>query len=221
MMSTSRNLPVPGVGSPYSTKYAASAATVARRRNAYSAVSHSTTGRVPGRMLTPQLPRGRRQRDRSHGRAVPLVSNSGNRSVSPLLGGSETGGASLSVFEPDILLPSQFFATLCKQAPRKTGECQLLIAVLDDAVHCFQKYSLPRNRRERRLFEEAQEWMMCRDVPAAEDRPTFSFEYVCEVLSLDPEYLRCGLKRWRNQQLVRATLSGSGAPEQAPMVATA
>ena len=90
------------------------------------------------------------------------------------------------------------------------------------AVHCFQKYLLPRNRRERRLFEEAEAWMMARDVRlVADDRPTLSFEYVCEVLSLDPEYLRDGLRRWRDQCLGPAASLGSGALGAGPIVATA
>lgn len=224
MRSTSRNLSVPRMGARYSTKCAASAATVARRRNACPAVSNPAAGRVPGRMLTPQSPRGRRQRDASlAGAAAASVSGSLSSSVAALLdAGSEKTGASFGLLEPDILLPSQFFAMLCKQAPRKTGECQLVLAVLEDAVHCFQKYLLARNRRERRLFEEAQDWMTRRDTgAAADDRPTFSFEYVCEVLNLDPEYLRGGLNRWRKQQLVRAALSGSGTLAGAPLLATA
>jgi hypothetical protein len=112
--------------------------------------------------------------------------------------GKRTGG----LFEPDVLLPTQFFATLRRQAPIKRGEFQLLVAVLEDGVHCFQKYLLAKDKQGQRLFREAQEWMMTEGAPT-EDGPTFSFGYVCEVLGLDPSYLRGGLHRWCERQLAQ------------------
>jgi hypothetical protein len=104
------------------------------------------------------------------------------------------------MIEPDVVLPSQFFGTIRRQGPAKQGECQLFAAVLEDAVHCFQKYHLARDRSGQRLFHEAEEWIMAeRDQPR--DAPTLSFEYVCDVLGLDPLYLRGGLQRWRERQL--------------------
>ncbi len=102
-------------------------------------------------------------------------------------------------FEPDVMLPTQFFATLRRQAPTKRGECQLMVAVLEDAVHCFQKYSLARDRQGQRLFREAEEWMMVETWPAG-DEPTLSFQYVCDMVGLDSLCLRGGLRRWRECQ---------------------
>jgi hypothetical protein len=109
-----------------------------------------------------------------------------------------TGG----LFEPDVVLPTQFFGTLRRQAPTKRGECQLLVAVLEDAVHCFQKYLLANDRQGQRLFREAQQWMMTEGAPT-EDGPMLSFGYVCEMLGLDPSYLREGLHRWCERQLAQ------------------
>ena len=114
----------------------------------------------------------------------------------------DTGKRADVAFEPDVVLPVQFFATVRRQAPAKRGECQLMIAVLEDAVHCFQKYALARDRQGRRLFREAEEWMMDDAQRAAAPRGeelTLSFKYVCDVLGLDPAYLRGGLRRWREQ----------------------
>ena len=105
-----------------------------------------------------------------------------------------------SVFEPDVVLPTQFFASVRREAPTKRGEYQLLIAVLEDAVHCFQKYCLARDRQGQRLFREAEEWMMA-ETCSPDDQPMLSFEYICRVLDLDPLYLRGGLRRWRERQL--------------------
>ena len=51
-------------------------------------------------------------------------------------------------------------------------------------------------RVQRRLFVEAEGWLMDRRGDGA-----FAFETVCETLGIDPRYLREGLRRWRVQQL--------------------
>jgi hypothetical protein len=112
----------------------------------------------------------------------------------------ETGKRMGVSLEPDVVLPTQFFGTLRRQAPAKRGEFQLLIAVLDDAVHCFQKYALARDRHGQRLFREAEEWIMT-ETCRPEDAPSLTFQYVCDVIEFDPLYLRSGLRRWRERQL--------------------
>ena len=112
--------------------------------------------------------------------------------------------------EPDVVLPSQFYGTIRRQALAKRGECQLLIAVLEDAVHCFQKYALARDKPGQRLFREAEEWLMA-EKQEPSDAPTLSFEYVCDVLALDPLYLRGGLQRWRERQLAACGEKGRPA----------
>jgi len=102
--------------------------------------------------------------------------------------------------EPDVVMPSQFFGTIRRQAPAKRGEYQLLVAVLEDAVHCFQKYLLARDKPGQRLFREAEEWMMV-EGHEPRDAPTLSFQFVCDMLDVDPLYLRWGLQRWRERQL--------------------
>src|SRR5436190_168973 len=99
-------------------------------------------------------------------------------------------GAAVAVYEqsrtadpdlvhPDVVLPLQFFGTLRRQTPNKTGEYRLLVAVLEDAIHCFQRYALARNRRGRRLFTQVERWLM-HDVPQGDsDAPRLSFEYIC------------------------------------------
>ena len=103
----------------------------------------------------------------------------------------------LTLFEPDVLRPSQFFATLPRQAPHKTGEYRLLLAVLANAVECFQKYVRAKNKAERQLFEEAEQWIMAendrRDRLVELTGRAFSFRYVCEVLDIPPDSLRRGV----------------------------
>ena len=110
-------------------------------------------------------------------------------------------------FEPNMVVPSQFFATLPRQAPSNGGEYRLLVALLKDAVERFQKHVLTGNRR----FAEAAQWIMGEDadtVRHAKDQvPGFSFEYVCDVLGLDADYLRWGLQQWRTRSTQSANIT--------------
>jgi len=98
-----------------------------------------------------------------------------------------------ALLEPDVILPRQF---LSKRNETATGERYLLVAVLDDAVHCFQKNLFARGNQQRRLFRDAEQWVFGGAV-----NPPFSFEGVCRILDLDPEYIRGGLRRWRDRQM--------------------
>ncbi|MFI5395214.1 MAG: hypothetical protein ACHQ9S_06730 [Candidatus Binatia bacterium] len=118
-------------------------------------------------------------------------------------------------FELDLILPSQFAGTSRREAPSKKGEHQLLIAVLEDAIHCYQKHTHARKKTERLLFKEAERWIMAEDnarVVRAGDEPlAFSFENVCDLLGIDADYLRSGLQRWRDAQLAIAGQNGFSA----------
>ena len=67
-----------------------------------------------------------------------------------------------------------------------------MFAVLTDAVACFQKYLGAKNRGGRNLFHEAELWFVDGD----RSWP-FSFERICEVFDISPDYLRHGLTEWR------------------------
>ena len=105
------------------------------------------------------------------------------------------------LFEPDTIAPSQFFATLRRQAPTKQGEYRLLVALLEDAINCFQGNAHAADKVKQRLFDEAHGWITGEDgdtVGQAEDQaPGFSFEYVCGILGFDAAYIRSGLQRRR------------------------
>jgi hypothetical protein len=77
---------------------------------------------------------------------------------------------------------------------RKQPECRLLWAVLKDGIETYMKYSGATSRRGKRLFAEAERWIL-------QDDPTWlcSFLSICHTLGLEPEYLRVGLKRWRDR----------------------
>jgi hypothetical protein len=85
--------------------------------------------------------------------------------------------------------------TLFKKQIRE-GEEGLMLAVLDNAIEYFQKYVFARSEREKRLFREAEEWIMEKNSDWF-----FSFENICETLDLYPDYIRQGLLCWKEAQL--------------------
>ena len=93
--------------------------------------------------------------------------------------------------QPDAILPAQFFQSL-RTKSQFDGERRLMIAVLEDAVHCFMKQIHATDPKARQLYQEAAEWI------ADEDRTWFfAFDNVCETLDLNPAYVREGLFKWR------------------------
>lgn len=100
-----------------------------------------------------------------------------------------------SLFQPDELLPAQYLGTI-KKKYAAIPEKDLMLAVLEDAVCCFQKYLHAPDRSERVLFKEAESWIFDDD-----GRWIFSYRNVCDVLGIDGDYLRCGLLRWRKRHL--------------------
>ena len=98
------------------------------------------------------------------------------------------------LFEPDILLPTQFFAQL-KRKRYKCGEHRLLVAIIQDAVDCFQKHLHACDSKRRQLYLDAEAW-----VNAEDDHGPFSFANVCELLNMDPDYVREGLIDWRDRE---------------------
>jgi hypothetical protein len=100
-----------------------------------------------------------------------------------------------SLFQPDILLPAQYFETMKRKfetIPEKT----LMRAVLEDAIWCFQKYILVPDKTRRSLFKEAESWIFEDD-----NIWVFSYKNVCDALGIDGDYLRFGLLRWKEKRL--------------------
>jgi hypothetical protein len=99
--------------------------------------------------------------------------------------------AASSYFEPDILTGHQFFKVF-QQKSRAEPEQRLMLAVLTDAIECFQKYFGATSRRSRKLFVNAEAWIASR-----ESSWPYSFEHICEALNINANYLRIGLMQWR------------------------
>ena len=69
-----------------------------------------------------------------------------------------------------------------------------MLALLEDAIHCFQDNLSAQTVRKKKLFDETEDWIV-----ATGGDSIFSFDYVCETLGFSPEYVRQGLLRWREK----------------------
>lgn len=100
-----------------------------------------------------------------------------------------------SLFQPDTLLSAQYFK-IFRSKSQLEPEKRLMLAVLEDAVLCFQNYIFARDRKGKLIFQEAEEWILERN-----SNSPFSFENICEVLGFDPKYVRQGLMHWKESRL--------------------
>ena len=97
--------------------------------------------------------------------------------------------------EPEVVLPSQFYFKGALDASLQP-EKRLMLAVMEDAVGTFQKYVWARDRAGQRLLAEVEEWFESNDL----EWP-YSFVNICNALNLDVDFMRGGLRRWKQQQL--------------------
>lgn len=90
-----------------------------------------------------------------------------------------------SLFEPDVILPSQFEAN---GSGINGGERKLMAALLSDGIEAYIAHTTSTTEHHR---SEVCDWVETRD-----HAYVFSFDVVCECLGIDPEYLRLGLARY-------------------------
>ncbi len=74
----------------------------------------------------------------------------------------------------------------------RQGEKRLMLALLENVMEDFQKYVLATDKKGKKLFNAAEEWILETDSPSF-----FSFNNICEHLELNPEYMRKGFIRWK------------------------
>src|SRR6266508_5079500 len=96
--------------------------------------------------------------------------------------------------EPDVLAVHEYLHVF-QYRPALTPERRLLAAMLRDAIDCYMRYCFAKSRREKRMFQETEEWFF------ASDEGVFGFENVCEVLRLAPGYIRRGLLQHKQRPL--------------------
>jgi hypothetical protein len=94
------------------------------------------------------------------------------------------------LFEADVLVDRYFFHVNRTKHPSEP-ERALLLAVLSEAIETFRKFAFSKSPRGQSLFREAAEWLWDK-----EPDYFFSCKNICEVMGLDPCYLRRGLMQW-------------------------
>ena len=67
----------------------------------------------------------------------------------------------VSLFEPDMLLSAQYMENLRRKTPIEP-EKKLMLAVLEDAINCFQANAMAERGRRKRLFDETLDWFLHR-----------------------------------------------------------
>jgi hypothetical protein len=102
-----------------------------------------------------------------------------------------------SVFVPDLLTPTQFFDSKRRDSSDDPLK-RLMMAILQDAIRCYQDGSNTGSAIKRKKYLEVKEWF-------ADEfgNGPFSFAVVCEALGLVPEYLRFGLAQWQHRGKLR------------------
>ena len=100
-----------------------------------------------------------------------------------------------SKFEAEPILPSQFFEGRKKNEALEPVK-RLMLAVLTDALRCYQVGFDAQKTARIRAFREAEEWLF-----STKGYGPFSFENVCYALDITPDYLRQTLHRWRGRRV--------------------
>lgn len=92
----------------------------------------------------------------------------------------------------DLILPCQYYDL--SGGHHLTGEQRLMLALLTDAINVYQKGVLSRMTRARRLYVDAETWIM-----ADRDKGnSLSFATVCDALGINATLLRRRLIAWKH-----------------------
>jgi hypothetical protein len=98
--------------------------------------------------------------------------------------------------QPDVTVIHEYLHVY-RSNTAHTPEVRLIAAVLEDAIDCYLKYCSAKTRRGKRIFIEAAQWIFDRN----EDW-LFGFDNICEMLKLDPDYIRRVLKQSAQERLL-------------------
>ena len=101
------------------------------------------------------------------------------------------------LFEAEAVIFDKFDEVV-RRKQHLEAEKNLMLAILEEGISCFQKQLFARTQKGKKLFRDAEAWILQCDV----DR-LFSFESICDMLGISPNYLRSGLIAWKSRQLTR------------------
>jgi hypothetical protein len=97
----------------------------------------------------------------------------------------------IRLFGNDVLALEDFIRVY--RAYPLSPERKLMVAVLEEALIDYQRGSSAHGNNGKERFTEAEAWILETDAEWI-----FSFVNCCEVLGIDPDYLRQGLLHWKS-----------------------
>ena len=115
-------------------------------------------------------------------------------------GANPSEGAPAFPWQQDLLAAGEYFDNLSGRAQLEP-EKELLLAVLQDGIQCFRDNLHARSEEKTALCQEARAWIFGND-----SGWLFSFLSICDLLDMDPEYIRQALRQCEElgQNLMRA-----------------
>ena len=69
-----------------------------------------------------------------------------------------------------------------------------MVAILEDAIQCFQQQFFRNSRNAQRAGAEAEAWLFCND-----EKWIFSFVNICAALDFEPQRIQDQLLQWRER----------------------
>jgi hypothetical protein len=92
----------------------------------------------------------------------------------------------------DLILPCQYYDV--SGGHRLTGEQRLMLALLTDAINVYQKGALSRMTNARRLYVDAEQWILADKTVGS----ALSFNTVCEAIGINAPVLRRRIIDWKH-----------------------
>jgi len=99
------------------------------------------------------------------------------------------------LFEPDVLAAEEYHRVHRRRVP--SSEQDLMAAVLEQGIADYRRYVFAQDKKSRKLFIDAEAWISVDDHDWI-----FSFANCCDVLGIDPSYLRRGLALWQQSRAI-------------------
>ncbi len=99
----------------------------------------------------------------------------------------------ITMVEPDTMTPYQYFERMFAESTL-VPEKRLMLAVLEDAIASFQRNFINSRNRGEADDNDVEAWLNSDDMSWP-----FSFASICQALDMEPEYLRRGLRSWRER----------------------
>jgi len=104
-----------------------------------------------------------------------------------------SSGPAIETSGSDLILPCQYYDI--SGGHRLTGEQRLMLALLTDAINVYQKGVLSHLTRARRLYIDAERWILCEK----DSGDWLSFDTVCDALGIESGHLRRRIIAWKHE----------------------